>query len=172
MTNNRQNPKKIVMTAVFSALVFVFTFTFKIPIGPAGYVHLGDAVIIISLLFLGGINASIAAAIGAALADFLGGYAVWSLPTFVIKFMFAFICYIIAKNVFNGKTIGYLVGALVAGVAHIAAYTAVKVVLADVGYAWSTLPFELFQTGFGIAAAMIFIVVVKKTGINRLVDKE
>lgn len=54
-SKNKITVKSICFTAVMAALIFVFTFTFKIPLGN-GYTHLGDAVIFLSIPILGSKN--------------------------------------------------------------------------------------------------------------------
>ena len=90
--NNRSRVYTLVLTGVMAALVMAATSFFKIPV-PAtnGYVHLGDALIFLSVLVLGRRNGTIAAASGSALADLLGGYAHWAPWTFVIKGLMAFV---------------------------------------------------------------------------------
>ena len=77
---------RIVQAALFAALVFVGTFVIKIPTpGTGGYVHPGDAFVILSGIFLGPLYGALAAGIGSALADLIGGYLVYVPITFVIK---------------------------------------------------------------------------------------
>ena len=78
--------KVITYTAVLAAIVFVMTFVPKIPI-PFGYAHLGDAIIFISVLFLPHKQAGLAASIGSALSDFIGGFPVWIIPTLIVKYV-------------------------------------------------------------------------------------
>ena len=72
--------------AVLTALVFVLTFVPKIPI-PLGYAHLGDAIIFASVLFSTRRQAALAASIGSALSDFIGGFPIWIIPTLIIKYV-------------------------------------------------------------------------------------
>ena len=72
--------QELVFTALMTAIVFVATYLPHIPI-PLGYAHLGDAVIFLLAL--------LAACIGSALADLLGGFALWVVPTLIIKFVMA-----------------------------------------------------------------------------------
>lgn len=90
--NSRSQVYELVLTGVMAALVLAATSFFKIPV-PAtnGYVHLGDALIFVSVLVLGRRNGTIAGASGSALADLLGGYAHWAPWTFVIKGLMAFV---------------------------------------------------------------------------------
>ena len=87
MKNNKV--KQVCLAGLMAAMVFVFTFTFKIPIGPLGYAHLGDAFIIIAVWILGGKQAWFPAALGAALADFAAGYVMWIVPTAIVKTLMA-----------------------------------------------------------------------------------
>ena len=92
LMQNRSQVYELVLTGIMAALVMAATSFFKIPV-PAtnGYVHLGDALIFISVLVLGRRDGTIAAATGSALADLLGGYAHWAPWTFVIKGLMAFV---------------------------------------------------------------------------------
>ncbi len=70
-------------TAVFSALIclsiFIHVPTFN------GYVHIGDGLIYITAMVLPMPYSVFAASFGAALSDILSGYAIYSIPTFIIK---------------------------------------------------------------------------------------
>lgn len=77
--------RDIVFTALMTALVFLATFVPHIPI-PLGYAHLGDAVIFLLALRAPRRAALTAACLGSALADLLGGFALWVIPTLVIKY--------------------------------------------------------------------------------------
>lgn len=85
----------ISIIGLMSALVFVGTYFFKIP-SAFGYTHLGDCMIILTVCLFGTRRGILAGAIGAGLSDFLGGYAVWVLPTMVLKGLWAFIAGTIA----------------------------------------------------------------------------
>lgn len=76
--------QELVFTALMTALVFAATYLPHIPI-PLGYAHLGDAVIFLLALLMPRRSALFAACIGSALADLLGGFAIWVVPTLVIK---------------------------------------------------------------------------------------
>lgn len=66
------------------ALVCVSTLFFKIPI-PLGYAHLGNGIIFLASYFLGNPGGILCAGMGSALADMLGGWYSWMLPTLIIK---------------------------------------------------------------------------------------
>lgn len=80
------NLKKIVMTALFAALSCVATMSIHIPTpGTGGYIHPGDAVVILSGVILGPVYGLLAGGIGSAMADLIGGYFIYVPITFVIK---------------------------------------------------------------------------------------
>lgn len=85
----RKNPDNqalvLALGGMMAALVFVATYFFKLPVSiTQGYIHLGDGFILLGASLLGWASIP-AAAIGSALADLLGGYTLYILPTFVIK---------------------------------------------------------------------------------------
>lgn len=74
----------IALTAMFSALICVATMFIKIP-SPLGYQHAGDAIVYLSACILQNPYGMIASALGGAMSDLLSGYAIWVLPTLIIK---------------------------------------------------------------------------------------
>ncbi len=78
--------RKITFTALFAAMIFGFTML-HIPIGAGGYIHVGDAIIYMTGLLLGGGWAMLAAVIGAAFADIASGFAAYAIPSAIIKLL-------------------------------------------------------------------------------------
>ena len=77
---------KIVLTALFAALICVATMLVQIPIpATGGYANLGDGVILICAFLMPPLYAIIAAGLGSFLADILAGYVSYALGTLVIK---------------------------------------------------------------------------------------
>ena len=69
MRNN--SVKNLAAAALFAALSCVFTMAIRIPTpGTGGYIHPGDAVVILSGIFLDPVTAFLAAGIGSCMADF------------------------------------------------------------------------------------------------------
>ena len=101
--NNNTNLKQIVMTALFAALACVATMSIRIPTpGTGGYIHPGDAIVILSGVILGPVWGLLAAGIGSAMADLLGGYFIYVPITFAVKGLIAFIAGMIYHKL--GKT--------------------------------------------------------------------
>ena len=86
MTRTAQTDKikKMVVTSLFAALIFVFTAYIHVPTG-AGYTHAGDGLIYLAASLLPLPYAVAAGVIGGALADGLSGFPIWIPATIVIK---------------------------------------------------------------------------------------
>ncbi|MDR3050602.1 MAG: ECF transporter S component [Oscillospiraceae bacterium] len=81
----RVTTKSLAVSGLLAALTAVATMALKVPVpATSGYVHLGDTIILFSALLLGPAAAPIGG-VGSALADLLGGYGQYVLPTLVIK---------------------------------------------------------------------------------------
>jgi len=122
---------KIVMTSLMMCLIIITTMFFKIPIPFAnGYVHLGDAMIFLSVIIVGWKYGAIAAAVGSALGDILGGFAIWAPWTLVIKGLMAVILgsFIVAVGKKNANQMRFgisfiqLIGMILAGLWMMAGY--------------------------------------------------
>jgi len=145
------NLRKIAIGGIFAAFVFIGT-ELHIPTA-IGFINLGDAVILLAA-FLIGPAAILPAAIGSALGDLLAGYAVYIVPTFVIKGLMAAVAAIILSRK-SGKKIT-MVKRITAGLAAeaimIAGYFAFEIILYGFASASGSILFNLIQ-----AAAAIII---------------
>ncbi len=156
--------KGMVKTALFTAIIFIMTYTLKIPVSiTGGYTHLGDCGIILGVVLLGRKKGTIAAACGAALADFLGGFAVWVVPTLVIKGIMAFVMGTVTEILLPNKKLNWLIGACIGGILQIIGYTTVKVAMLGLEPAVLTILGISFQTVFGIIAASVIITGLTQT---------
>ena len=81
--------RRLTLTGVFSALIFVFTAYLHVPTG-AGYTHAGDGLIYLAASILPFQYAAAAGAIGGGLADGLSGFVIWIPATILIKMITAF----------------------------------------------------------------------------------
>lgn len=108
--------KKLVMAALFAALCCVATMSIKIPV-PAtnGYIHPGDAMVILSGIFLGPVIGGLAAGIGSMMADLLGGYMVYVPITFAVKAVVAIASYY-AFHLLTKKGAKLIIGCIAAGI--------------------------------------------------------
>lgn len=91
--NGKKNLRALVMAALFTALISVFTaFLFHIPV-PIGantaYIHFGDAFVFLAASILPSPFGIAAGAVGGFLADVFCGGLVWAPYTFLIKGLIA-----------------------------------------------------------------------------------
>ena len=84
------NTKKLVLGALFAALICACTMVVTIPTPTGGYVHAGDCFVILAGVFLGPIAGGLAGGIGSMLSDAFLGYISYAPATFIIKFLAAF----------------------------------------------------------------------------------
>ena len=91
--------KTLASAAMFAALTFLATSVLKIPTPTLGYIHIGDAFVLLSGVLFGPLTGGLAAGLGSALADLLGGYVIWAPFTFVVKFLTAFTAALIFRFV-------------------------------------------------------------------------
>lgn len=97
------NLKKLILAALFVALSCVATMSIRIPTpGTGGYIHPGDAIVILSGVILGPVWGFLAGGIGSALSDLIGGYFVYVPITFMIKGLVALAAGLLYQKV--GKT--------------------------------------------------------------------
>lgn len=112
--------RKLTMTALFAALVYVATMFIHLPVPmTGGYVHIGDAFIYLAATMLPMPYAMAAGAIGAGLADAFSGYVVYVLPTVIIKALLILPFSAKGDKIISLRT---LVASIIASVIGIAGY--------------------------------------------------
>lgn len=168
---------KITMTALFAAIVCVATVTIRIPIvATNGYIHLGDAFVILSGVLLGSGYGAVAAGIGAMLADIIGGYFIYAPITFVIKALMAIGVWLISVKIYeNGEEKGMkehhglsahenirlLFGGVFAAVINVAGYFIFEWILYG-SAAFLGIPGNLVQGISGLVISTLLYPFIKK----------
>lgn len=132
----------IALTGLASVFVFLATYFLKIPWGINSYFHLGDAFIFVIAILLGPWVGAVAGSVGSALADMVGGYAIWAPFTFIIKGIEGYIVGRLANP--NGKQRN-LIAMLAGSIWFILAYVLVAYLLFGYGYAVVELVGNIFQ---------------------------
>ncbi len=129
MMMKRTSQKKalytIIFASVFTAIIAVLTFFVKIP-SHNGYVHIGDSVIYIASCILPTPFAVFCAAIGGALADTIGGYIIYIVPTLIIKALISLCFDNKGKKIVSKRNI---IGLIPASIITILGYYVAEVVL-------------------------------------------
>jgi energy-coupling factor transport system substrate-specific component len=127
--------RTIAMSGVMLAFVFVMTRVPQVPIGPWGYVHLGDAAIYLASFLFGPVVGTFAAAVGTTASDLSAGYTAWAPGTFVIHGLQGLVAALIAWR----RGLPRMVVAVIAGGAIVV-----------VGY----FLFQAFVLGAGLGASI------------------
>lgn len=168
--------KKIVMAALFAAFACVATMSIRIPTpGTSGYIHPGDAIVILSGVILGPVWGLLAAGIGSAMADLLGGYFIYIPITFVIKGLIAFAAGVLYQKV--GKTSKSSYAAVIlGGVADIllvaGGYFLCEVFLYGAAAALASVPANVIQ-GIGglVISAVLYPILLAIPDIRRVAQE-
>ncbi|WP_026576724.1 ECF transporter S component [Bacillus sp. UNC438CL73TsuS30] len=157
----------LILTAMLIALVFLSTFlNIKLPIAAnGGLVHLGTAMLFIAAILFGPKKAALAGAIGMALFDLAGGWALWAPITFVSRALQGFIVGKIAwSNGRNGNSFAFnLIGAIVSMPVMIAVYYIGEVILYGNWVApVASIPGDVVQNVLGVIVALPVSAALKK----------
>lgn len=166
--------QKLVIAAMFAAVVTVATIVIQIPSPMSGYVNMGDLFVLLSAWMLGPVYGTAAAAIGSALADIITSYAYYAPGTFVIKGLMALAAYALLmvlvgeKSTGVRKIVGYTVSAVAAEAIMVGGYFLYASLILGRGLAAaSSIPGNLVQGAFGIVASVFVIGVTERTGLRR-----
>ncbi|MCP5455133.1 MAG: ECF transporter S component [Thermotogae bacterium] len=100
----------VIYSGLMIALVFIGTFLIKIPVPMTqGYIHPGDSMIFVAGILFGWKTGMLAGGIGSAMADLVGGYAVYAFPTLIIKGIMGLIVGFISEETRKNKKIKFSV---------------------------------------------------------------
>ncbi|MBQ9748640.1 MAG: ECF transporter S component [Clostridia bacterium] len=160
--------RTVVFTSLFAALTCVATLIVQIPMPMGGYMHLGDAVVLLSGWLLGPVYGVLAAAIGSMLADLFTGYFLYVPATFVIKGLVALVGYLVSRLLLpvvkRCRPIAYAVSGILAEAVMIGGYLLFEATLAGYGLAGALLgvPNNAMQALLGVVAGTALVTVMEK----------
>lgn len=169
------NIKKLVMTALFAALACVATMSIRIPTpGTSGYVHPGDAIVILSGVILGPVYGLLAGGIGSAMADLIGGYFVYVPITFVIKGLVALFSALVYQRMTTAKSryAAVVIGGVIDIILVAGGYFICEYFIYGAGAA-ASIPANIIQGIGGLIISFILYPVliaipdVKRTALNQ-----
>ena len=172
--SQRNQVYELMMTGLMAALVMAATSFFRIPVvATNGYIHLGDAMVFLSVMILGRKNGTIAGASGSALADLLGGYVHWAPWTFIIMGVLAFICGTIllaGKDKGENASIVRQALAMLAGSVFMMAgyFICQRFMYGTWAAPLAALPGNVIQSSAGIVIAEILSAALKRTAPGML----
>ncbi|MBQ8765950.1 MAG: TIGR04002 family protein [Clostridia bacterium] len=155
---NKKSLLKITYTAIFTAIIVLAISVIKFSTGfGEGYIHLGDSIIYLTACVLPFPYCIIASALGGGLADILSGFAVWSVPTAIIKTLNALPFAIICKKYKSNKILckKTILMTVVSGIITILGYFVAECILYSAASATLSLIGNWVQA---VASGIIFII--------------
>ena len=162
---SQEHLKNVLMTALFAAMIYVVTSFVKIPTYQ-GYIHIGDGIMYLAASLLPAPYSILAAAIGGGLADYLSGFAVWVLPTVLIKSAEAAMFTSKENKIVNRHNI---IAVILSSVVCVAGYYLAEGILyGNFVSALASIPTNLVQA---VGSAVLFIFVgmsLDKTDIRKI----
>lgn len=163
---------KLVTAALMAAMTCVVTMLLKIPIpnSGGGYIHPGDAFVLLSGIILGPLYGGLAAGIGSMIADLFAGYAQYMLATFIIKLLAAMIGAYSYRHIRENSVI--LAGIFGGIIVTSGYFICDRILLGSFAAAFAGVPFNLLQNVMGIVLASIILPLLKKVPqIKAMMDK-
>lgn len=149
---------KTTYTAIFTAIILLSTMliTFSTGLGE-GYIHFGDCFIYLTACVLPFPYCLVASALGGALADILGGYAIWAIPTAIIKTLIALPFALVCKKEKSEKILNKRIALMpiVSGIITILGYFAAECVLYSVASATLSIIGNSIQA---VASGILFYI--------------
>jgi uncharacterized membrane protein len=162
--------KQLAIIGLLTALVTVATMAIKIPItATGGYVNLGDSMIFLAAILFGWRYGMIAGGLGSALADILGGYGQWAIPTLIVKGLMGLIVGKIADQD-NDKVLNLRnILSLICGILWMTLgyYLTGAVMLKSFIVPLSEAPFNLIQGSIGALIFSPLGIALKKSGVTK-----
>lgn len=153
-----QGIRKLVRLALVASVVLVATHFLKVPT-PTGYIHLGDGVIYGAALAFGPSFAAVSGGIGSALADIVGGYAVWAPWTLIIK---AVAGYLIGKIGWGQPRQRQTTAAIVGAAWTVAGYAVVSSIMYSPAAALGESLANLVQVGSGVLIGLFLAPILSR----------
>lgn len=166
VSNMKDNTtKKLIFAALFAALTCVATMIIKIPTPLGGYIHAGDAVVVLAAFLLGPLWGALAAGLGSALADLIAGYVLYAPGTFVIKALVALIAgWLLTRKMVNNKFAKALIAGIIGEIVMVGGYMLYEAVFLGFGVAAAAnIPMNAIQGAFGAVAGAALFVALSKT---------
>ncbi len=157
--------RKLVFAALFAALSCVATMVIRIPTPIGGYIHAGDAVVLLSAFLLGPWWGAAAAGLGSGLADLIAGYGLYVPGTFAIKFVVALLGGLMLRcTLIRSLPVRAVVAGLVGEIFMVLGYLGYEAVILGYGAAAvGGVPMNCIQGAFGVVAGAALFLALSKS---------
>lgn len=169
--------KKMVTAAMLAALVCVATIIIQIPSPTQGYVNLGDCFVLLSGWLLGPWLGAAAGGIGSMLAEIISGYSIYAPGTLIIKACMAMVAGLIYRALKEKSSFAAMIVSgipaqciMIVGYFFYSGLILGKGLFGETGAVLS-IPGNIVQSLVGIAAATAIMLIIRKTGLERFIEK-
>lgn len=153
----KDNVKKLVFIAMMAALTCAATMVIRIPTpGTGGYIHPGDALVVLSGVLLGPLGGFLAGGLGSAMADLAAGYTLYAPFTLVIKGLIALAAAVLYRKTPGcHRTMGVALGGVTDVILVAGGYFLCDSLLYGTGGALASVPANLIQGASGLVLAVV-----------------
>jgi uncharacterized membrane protein len=152
------DPRRLAVTAVMAAIIFVLTRLVQVPTPAKGYIHLGDAGVFFGALAFGPWIGAVAGGLGTALADITSGYPQWAVFTLLIHGAQGWVVGWTSERWAGVK--GVIASVVVGAAIVVVGYLAAGILLSGLGAALGELPLNIIQvTAGGLVGVPLFAAV-------------
>ena len=160
--------KRIVITALMSAMVCVATMIIKIPSPMKGYLNIGDCIVLLCGWLLAPGYGFVAAGLGSALADMFSGYLTYAPATFLIKGSMALIAFACFKlmNKRIGRLPSQIIGAVLAEIVMVLGYYVFEGFMYGFIPSAVNIPANAVQGAAGLILGIILVKVFERLKIT------
>lgn len=166
LSKKRTSTKEMVISAIFIALVFVFTafINVRLPIGGnGGLIHLGNIPLFIAAIVFGKKIGGIAGAVGMGLFDLLSGWVIWAPFTFVIVGLMGFVVGQMTEKKEHQNILWYSFAIIVATLIKVVGYYIAEVILySDFIVPFASIPGNVIQVTFAGVVTLLIVSQLKK----------
>lgn len=151
----------VAIAGVMIAVIFVTTRFTQIPIGPGGYIHLGDTMIYATSFLFGPLVSVIAAAFGTSFSDLSSGYANYAAGTFIIHGLQGLVAGLIA---WRGGLNRMIMAVIAGGAIVVAGYFIYELAILQIGLgtAWTDAGLNLFQVASGAVIGIPLVLAIRR----------
>jgi len=155
--------RKLILTALFTALTCVATMVIQVPSPMGGYVNLGDAPVLLSGWLFGPFWGFFAGGVGSMLADLFTGYTHYAAGTLLIKGAMAALASGMFSLLCKHKRVGRALSGLSSEVVMVLGYFFYAWLILGKGLAAaSSIPGNVVQGLVGLVAALLLAEPIKK----------
>lgn len=159
--NNKVN--QMAKTAMLTAVTCTATLAVQIPLPGGGYVHLGDAAVLLSGWLLGPLYGAFAAGVGSMLADMFSGYLIYAPATLFIKAASAALCAVCLRSITPANLV---ISGLIGGIVVPVGYFLYEAVLLGVNVAFLNGISIALKESVCLIFAVVFRLVLQRAGID------